>query len=343
MTSVALDQDPVPRASHARAACRSTAPSTSVRSSTAVGANPGEVMVGFSSAISSSAHDSDGPPAAADLRVGRDVGDARRRDDGESDADLHGGRRRRRSRSRSATATAPTPAPSPSSARRRPAAPALVRINEVESSGGVPGDWVELINIGGTTADRAATAFATTTTRTDTSSRPGRRWRRAYVVLNERRGVRSSASASAAPIRRVCSIRRARSSISSTGRRRGHDVRPLPERHGRLRQHRARPRARRTVARRRHGRAGGGAAGAGGGAAARRLRGGAAGARRRRGGCGRRAPARRRSSHQRGRIERRRPRRLGRAQQRGARPRSTRLGLSRQRPTHAIDMIPAGT
>ena len=34
-----------------------------------------------------------------------------------------------------------------------PAAPALVRINEVESNMGVPGDWVELTNVGGATAD----------------------------------------------------------------------------------------------------------------------------------------------------------------------------------------------
>jgi hypothetical protein len=33
------------------------------------------------------------------------------------------------------------------------AAPAIVKINEVESSGGIPDDWVELTNVGGSTAD----------------------------------------------------------------------------------------------------------------------------------------------------------------------------------------------
>src|SRR5204863_2285794 len=40
-----------------------------------------------------------------------------------------------------------------------PAAPALVRINEVESNGGTPGDWVELVNVGGTAADLSGWRF----------------------------------------------------------------------------------------------------------------------------------------------------------------------------------------
>ena len=82
-----------------------------------VSANPGEVMVGFSSGLSATAHDSDGRPAAVTYSWVATSGmlagattrhrrcSARRRG-------------RQSSRSRSATATAPTPAASPSSARR---------------------------------------------------------------------------------------------------------------------------------------------------------------------------------------------------------------------------------
>ena len=65
------------------------------------------------------------------------------RDDAEPDAALHDRRRldghadrqrRRLHRHRHASIACSPP----------PAAPALVRINEVESNGGTPGDWVEL-------------------------------------------------------------------------------------------------------------------------------------------------------------------------------------------------------
>ena len=117
-----------------------------------ISASPGEVMVGFSSGLSATAHDSDGRPAAITYSWVATSG---------------------------MLAGATTPAPmllctaagtstvtltvsdgdcadtssvtivcSPA-----PAAPALVRINEVESDQGVPGDWVELTNAGGSPAD----------------------------------------------------------------------------------------------------------------------------------------------------------------------------------------------
>src|SRR4029079_2599420 len=124
----------------------------------AIGANPGEVMVGFSSALSAAAHDSDGRPgalayswsatsgmlaggttanptllctAAGTSTVTRTVSDGDCTDTG-------------------TVSVVCSPAP---------AAPALVRINEVESNGGTPGDWVELINVGGTTADLSGWRF----------------------------------------------------------------------------------------------------------------------------------------------------------------------------------------
>jgi hypothetical protein len=39
------------------------------------------------------------------------------------------------------------------------AAPALVKINEIESNGGIPGDWVELLNAGGSPADVSGWVF----------------------------------------------------------------------------------------------------------------------------------------------------------------------------------------
>jgi len=124
----------------------------------AVGANPGEVMVGFSSALSSGAHDSDGKPAALTYSWVATSGML-------------------------AGATTPNPTLTCTAAGTSmvtltvsdgdctdtgvvtvvcspaPAAPAKVVINEVESNGGVPGDWVELINVGGTTADLTGWGF----------------------------------------------------------------------------------------------------------------------------------------------------------------------------------------
>jgi hypothetical protein len=66
-------------------------------------------------------------------------------------------------------------------------APALVRINEVESNGGTPGDWVELLNVGTTTVDLTGwgfrdndTAHAIAIIPAGTMLAPG-----GYVVLNE--------------------------------------------------------------------------------------------------------------------------------------------------------------
>ena len=87
------DQDPVPRAGRAPAASRSTARSTSARSSTAISANPGEVMVGFSSALSC-----DGARLGRQARGAHAIRGSRRsgtlagRDDAEPDAAVHGGR-----------------------------------------------------------------------------------------------------------------------------------------------------------------------------------------------------------------------------------------------------------
>ena len=137
MTTRRHDQDPVPRAGRGPAASRSTAPSTSARSSTAIGANPGEVMVGFSSALSSSAHDSDGGPAPLTYAWVATSGHARRA-------------RRRRTRRCSARRPASRRVTLTVSdgdctdtgtvsviCSPAPAAPALVRINEVESNGGI--------------------------------------------------------------------------------------------------------------------------------------------------------------------------------------------------------------
>src|SRR5262245_16014945 len=151
-----------------------------------VGANPGEVMVGFSSALSSTAHDSDGKPAALTYSWVATSGMLA----GASTANP------------TLTCTAVGPATvtltvsdgdctdtgavtvicSPP-----PPTPAMVRINEVESSGGVPGDWVELTNTGGTTADLTGWGFrdndpthAIAIIPAGTMLPPG-----GYVVLNE--------------------------------------------------------------------------------------------------------------------------------------------------------------
>ncbi|HXU04444.1 MAG TPA: lamin tail domain-containing protein, partial [Polyangia bacterium] len=124
----------------------------------AIGANPGEVIVGFTSALTASAHDSDARPAAlayswvatsgmlagattpnptllcttpGTSMVTLTVSDGDCTDTGK-------------------VAIVCSPAP---------AAPAIVKINEVESNGGTPGDWVELTNVGGTTADLTGWGF----------------------------------------------------------------------------------------------------------------------------------------------------------------------------------------
>jgi len=124
----------------------------------AIGANPGEVMVGFSSALSSAAHDSDRAPASLTYSWVATSG-------------MLAG----------ATTASPTllcTAVGPSTltltvsdgdctdtgtvvvtCSPAPAASAVIKINEVESNGGVPGDWVELTNIGGTTADLTGWSF----------------------------------------------------------------------------------------------------------------------------------------------------------------------------------------
>jgi hypothetical protein len=123
-----------------------------------VGANAGEVMVGFSSALSSTAHDSDGKPAALTYAWVATSGML-------------------------AGATTPNPTLTCTAVGTStitltvsdgdctdtgavtvicsapPPTPAAIRINEVESSGGVPGDWVELTNTGGTTADLTGYTF----------------------------------------------------------------------------------------------------------------------------------------------------------------------------------------
>jgi hypothetical protein len=124
----------------------------------AVGANAGEVMVGSSSAISSAAHDSDARPALLTYSWVATSGML-------------------------AGATTPNPTLFCTTAGvstitltvsdgdctdtgslsitclPAPAGAAIVRINEVESNGGMPGDWVELINVGGSTADLSGWRF----------------------------------------------------------------------------------------------------------------------------------------------------------------------------------------
>jgi hypothetical protein len=123
-----------------------------------VGVTPGEVMVGSSSALSASAHDSNAGPAALTYSWTATSGALSGADTATptllctaaglstvtltvSDGDC----------TDTATVTV-TCSPAP-------VAPALVKINEVESNGGTPGDWVELINIGGTTADLSGWRF----------------------------------------------------------------------------------------------------------------------------------------------------------------------------------------
>ena len=113
----------------------------------AIGANPGEVMVGFSRALDSAAHDSDGKPAALTYSWATTSGTL-------------------------AGATTPNPTLFCTTAGVSTVtltvsdgdctdtgsvnivcSPTPVRINEVESNGGTPGDWVELINTSSAAVD----------------------------------------------------------------------------------------------------------------------------------------------------------------------------------------------
>jgi hypothetical protein len=124
----------------------------------AIGANPGEVNVGFASALSSTAHDSDAKPAALTYSWVASSGTLTGANTPSptllcttagtskvtltvSDGDC------------TDTGTLDIVCSSP------PATPAMVRINEVESNGGTPGDWVELFNAGGTAADISGWLF----------------------------------------------------------------------------------------------------------------------------------------------------------------------------------------
>jgi hypothetical protein len=123
-----------------------------------IGASPGEVMVGFSSTLSATAHDSNAGPAPLMFSWTATSGT------------LSGGT--------TANPTLLCTVAGPSVVTLSvtdgdctdtrtvtvicspaPAAPALIHINEVESNGGTPGDWVELINVGGTTADLTGWGF----------------------------------------------------------------------------------------------------------------------------------------------------------------------------------------
>ena len=123
-----------------------------------ISASPGEVMVGASSALAATAHDTDSRPAPVTYSWVATSGML-------------------------AGATTPTPTLLCTAAgvstvtltvsdgdctdtgsvtivcSAAPAAPALVRINEVESDQGVPGDWVELTNAGGSPADIGGYVF----------------------------------------------------------------------------------------------------------------------------------------------------------------------------------------
>ena len=151
-----------------------------------------------------------------------------------------------------------------------------VHINEVESNGGVPGDWFELVNTGATTVDLSGwqmldndDTHAVYVFPAGTTVRPGRLpGDRGGRIRIRPRHHRQRARVRSLPARCIEAF--------SVGPARGHDLRPLSERRRRL------PRSRR---------------------------------------LSRRAPPTTAACgpHQRGRVERRRPRRLGRALQRRAR------------------------
>ena len=81
-----------------------------------------------------------------------------------------------------------------------------VRINEVESNGGTPGDWVELTNIGATSRRRRRLrAHATTTTPTRTPSPPARPSPPGgFVVLDEQPTAASASVSAGADSVRLC-------------------------------------------------------------------------------------------------------------------------------------------
>ena len=140
------------------------------------------------------------------------------------------------------TAAAPTgPAPS-RRPRRRPRATAnncapLLKINEIESDGGTPGDWVELYNYG-TVADRRlrARSSRTATTRTSTRSRPARASPRAATWCSRRQplgfGLDGATRPGCSPTRRHDAYRHLH-----LDRARDHQLRPLPQRHRGVRDH----------------------------------------------------------------------------------------------------------
>ena len=86
-----------------------------------------------------------------------------------------------------------------------PAGLQAIRVNEVESNGGAPGDWVELFNAGADPGRplRAGCSRTTTTRTPSTRSRPAPRSPPARLPSSSKR--RSSASASAPPTRSACS------------------------------------------------------------------------------------------------------------------------------------------
>ena len=76
-------------------------------------------------------------------------------------------------------------APAPAPAAAQAPASSTVRINEVESNGGTPGDWVELVNSGRRRSTCRAGSSRTTTTRMSSRSRRAPRWPPgAFLVLD---------------------------------------------------------------------------------------------------------------------------------------------------------------
>ena len=97
---------------------------------------------------------------------------------------------------------------------------APIKINEVESSGGRPDDWVELYNPVRRRSISRASCSGTTTTRTTSPFPPARRSPQARISCSTRaRNPISSTSGSVPPTRHGCSIPSAGSSIRTRGRR----------------------------------------------------------------------------------------------------------------------------
>ena len=112
-----------------------------------------------------------------------------------------------------------------------------IHINEVESNGGTPGDWVELFNTGTTAGRRVRLDVLDNDDTHIPSVIPAGTTCRRRRLLHRRRGeprLRPRGGRLGAPVRRQ---RRAGTRRYSVDRARRDDLRPLPERHRRVRHH----------------------------------------------------------------------------------------------------------